>query len=143
MNVDNISHYWLTDVHLGQLLFLPTGMLWLSSDNLYLPFNSFDRFSLIFARDTASRQKGQKEDPIVAMTVMCHVSEPFYQAKGEDEDSKLISFKDIREVSSMKNQTQGYCDAHGIKAMKMQEIYYNYEKGERMTGFMPMMDAAE
>ncbi|CAM1502669.1 Fc.00g074450.m01.CDS01 [Cosmosporella sp. VM-42] len=121
----------------GTLVFLSTGILWLSANILYLPFSSFNSIQLVFARDMASKTKNKK-DPIVAMCMMLSVSEPFYEGDDDKPKSKLLYFKDIGEFSTLQGAIQSYCNMHGVRLDKLEQTFFNYAAGEPMTGFGPM-----
>lgn len=76
--------------------------------------------------------------PVVAMSLMCSVSEPFYEAQGGPVMSKLMLFKNIKQYVAVIKDIERYCSDYSLKLDKIEQHWYNYAEGAMMTGFMPL-----
>lgn len=124
----------------GSLFFLPTGILWLGESTIYLSIKSLSRSLLPFARDAASKTAPKPPWPIVAMGLFLPVSEPFYNAKGEDDDGTILEFRDIENYSSVKGKIISYFEEHNVQLDQVEQHFYNYKDDEPMSGFSPLME---
>ncbi|KAF4780687.1 hypothetical protein HER10_EVM0001033 [Colletotrichum scovillei] len=111
--------------------FLDQGILFTSElHRIFLPFKSLDRGMLIHAKDS----KGK----VVGLDVVCNATEPFYEDKEEESGgTTMIKFGQIDDA--LLKDLKKYMEEHDLQVMVCEQSFYDYKKGEAMTGFMPMM----
>ncbi|KAK1962300.1 hypothetical protein LY78DRAFT_661375 [Colletotrichum sublineola] len=83
--------------------------------------------------------KGAKggEGRVAAFSVICSSTEPYYSGKDKrSEEKTLISFGNL-DIAFF-DKVQEYMKKHGIQVMLCEQSFYDYEKNEPMTGFMPI-----
>lgn len=76
--------------------------------------------------------------PVVAMSLMCSVSEPFHEAQGGPETSKLMLFKNVKLYVAAIKDIDRYCSDHSLKLHKVEQCWYDYARGAPMSGFSPL-----
>ncbi|KXH47434.1 hypothetical protein CSIM01_05371 [Colletotrichum simmondsii] len=118
---------------IGFVHFLDQGVLFTSElHRIFLPFKSLDRGMLIHAKDS----KGK----VVGLDVVCNATEPFHEDKEEEcSGSTMIKFGQVDDA--LLKDLKGYMEENDLQVMVCEQSFYDYKKGESMTGFMPMMGA--
>lgn len=69
------------------------------------------------------------------MGVMIRATEPFYKAKGESPDPKLLHFRNIWYFETQRVKIEKYAKAHDLKLEKLQQTFYSHKRNELMMGF--------
>lgn len=74
---------------------------------------------------------------IAAINMICRCTEPFYKAKGDGSgEETLINFG--RLDAALFESVQEYMKRYSIQVMLCEQRFYDFDKNEPMTGFMPL-----